>query len=113
MHKSLTSYIIGFVLSIALTLIAFGLVMSHTLPTMILIADIVGLAVIQICIQLFFFLHLGRESKPYWNILSLVFALGVIVIIVGGSLWIMDNLNYNMMMSPEQMNMYMHDHQGF
>lgn len=107
-----TSYIIGFILSIALTLLAFWLVMAHVFPTAIIIADIVGLAAIQVGVQLFFFLHLGRDSKPYWNVITLLFAAGVIVIIVGGSLWIMNNLNYNMMMSPEQMLHYMSENQG-
>jgi hypothetical protein len=31
----------------------------------------------------------------------------MLVVIVAGSLWIMNNLNYNMMMTPEQMDAYM------
>lgn len=107
------AYITGYILSVILTIIAFGLVMVAHLPKKILIADILGLAIVQLFVQLYFFLHLGREQKPYWNALVFLFAVGVVVIIVGGSLWIMNNLNYNMTMSPEQMEMYMHDHQGF
>lgn len=48
-------------------------------------------------IQLFFFLHLGQESKPYWNSQLFLFMLTILVILVIGSLWIMHNLSYNVM----------------
>jgi cytochrome o ubiquinol oxidase operon protein cyoD len=53
-----------------------------------------------------FFLHLGRESKPRWNLNALLFAVLVVVIIVFGSLWIMHNLNYHMQ-NPQQINKYL------
>jgi len=63
------------------------------------------LATIQLFVQLIFFLHLDREPKPFWNLQVLMFAAGVIVIIVVGSIWIMNNLNYNMM--PSDVNNYL------
>jgi cytochrome o ubiquinol oxidase operon protein cyoD len=47
-------------------------------------------------VQLIFFLHLGRGSNVRWNILVLSFASLVVIIIVTGSLWIMNNLDYHM-----------------
>lgn len=93
----LLSYIIGFVFSIVLTFLAYILVVNHVLNGGLLVAVIVALAIIQLFVQLFFFLHLGKESKPRWNLLMFSFALSVVVIIVFGSLWIMNNLDYNMM----------------
>lgn len=90
-------YVIGFVLSIILTLVAYILVVNHVMSGAGLVAVIVGLAIIQLFVQLFFFLHLGEESKPRWNLMSLLFAAMVVIIVVFGSLWIMNNLNYNMM----------------
>jgi heme/copper-type cytochrome/quinol oxidase subunit 4 len=46
-------------------------------------------------VQLFFFLHIGRESKPRLNAAAFLFATLVVTILVAGSLWIMDNLNYH------------------
>lgn len=108
-----TSYAIGFVLSIVLTAAAFLLVHIHvvhhhqTPSDNFMMAALPILAVIQLFIQLIFFLHLSRESKPRWNALALLFAITVVVILVIGSLWIMSNLNYRMMYSPSQVNQYL------
>ncbi|MDB5178616.1 MAG: putative cytochrome ubiquinol oxidase chain cyoD [Patescibacteria group bacterium] len=102
-----TSYVVGFVLSVLLTLGAYFVVAQHLpgehpwLSHRVLIGAVVGLAVIQLMVQLFFFLHLGRESKPRWNLTVFLFALMVVTIVVGGSLWIMKNLDYHMM-SPDK-----------
>lgn len=55
------------------------------------------LAVFQALIQLIFFLHLGIESKPRWNLMLFFFMVLVIFIVVSGSIWIMHNINYNAM----------------
>lgn len=104
-HGSVRNYAIGFISSVFLTFFAYIIVVGHMFDTSMAIAIIMGLAVIQLIVQLVFFLHLGQESKPRWNIAALLFMLLVVAIIVGGSLWIMNNLNYNM--SPAQMNHYM------
>lgn len=55
-----------------------------------------GLATLQLVVQLLTFLHLNEEKGPKWKIHSLWFALLMAFIIVVGSIWIMVNLNYNM-----------------
>ncbi len=62
---------------------------------------------IQLVLQLITFLHLGDEDKPRWQTSSFVFTFLMAIIIIVGSIWIMMNLNYNMGMSPEQMDEYM------
>jgi cytochrome o ubiquinol oxidase operon protein cyoD len=110
-HGSVASYIAGFVLSLMLTLTAYLLVLRHVnshhsiLSHGTLVFMLVGLALTQLIVQLIFFLHLDRESKPHWNMTVLLFAVTVVVIIVFGSLWIMDNLNYHHP-SAEQINKY-------
>ncbi len=64
-------------------------------------------ALLQLAIQLWTFLHLGEEKKPRWQTQSFLFAFAMAVVIVVGSIWIMMNLNYNMGMSPVQMEEYM------
>ncbi|MEO8105561.1 MAG: cytochrome o ubiquinol oxidase subunit IV [Candidatus Saccharibacteria bacterium] len=108
---SLLSYSSGFVLSIILTLAAYQLVVNHLVAGWALIFTILGLAVVQLLVQLLFFLHLGRESKPRWNLVVFLFMVLVVVIIAGGSLWIMKNLNYRTM-SPAQTKTYLRDHEG-
>jgi cytochrome o ubiquinol oxidase operon protein cyoD len=115
---SKTTYVIGFVLSLILTGLAFLLVQIHLnhhhhYPSdNFLLVALVALAVVQLFVQLVFFLHLSRESKPRWNALALAFAITVVVILVIGSLWIMSNLNYRMMSSPTQTNQYLKSQDG-
>ena len=99
---NLRTYVIGFALSIVLTLIAYALVVNEVWSSNVLIAVIIGLAIVQLFVQLVFFLHLGRESKPRWNLIVLTFAVIVVVIVVLGSLWIMQNLNYSHEHGPEE-----------
>ncbi|MGL4539765.1 MAG: cytochrome o ubiquinol oxidase subunit IV [Candidatus Rhabdochlamydia sp.] len=91
------TYVIGFALSILLTLVAYFIVVEHVFNNGVLVSTIIGLGVVQMLIQLLFFLHLGQEPKPYWNCQLFLFMLTILVILVIGSLWIMHNLSYNVM----------------
>ena len=94
-HGSRKSYTIGFLLAIALTLVPFGLVMSHaSLGTPLIIAVF---ALAQIGVHVVYFLHVDRSEAQRWNLAALVFTAIVVCIILGGSLWIMHNLYVNMM----------------
>lgn len=91
-------YVIGYILSLVLTLNTFILVSSPStilsLNTVMLLAL---LAVLQVIAQLIFFLHLGREEKPRWNSMAFWTMVMVVLFIVIGSIWVMNNLDYNMM----------------
>jgi cytochrome o ubiquinol oxidase operon protein cyoD len=91
------SYILGFVLSILLTLAAYFMTTNQVLQKDLLLWGVILIGIIQALIQLVLFLHLGKEPKPRLNFLTFLFMLSVVIIITGGSLWIMANLNYNMM----------------
>lgn len=108
-----TTYIIGYISSFILTLTAFTLVALGTLPVTLLIVLIVALAVIQLVIQLVFFLHIGSGHGARWKIVTFLFAVVIIVILVGGSIWIMNNLNYNMIhMNSHDQDIYLKQHEG-
>ena len=100
-------YLVGFILSLVLTIAAYGLVMSGGAGSRIII--LLGvLAIVQMFVQLVFFLHLGDDAKPRMKLWSFVFMAVTLLIIVAGSIWIMHNMNYNMThMTPEQKNDYM------
>jgi cytochrome o ubiquinol oxidase operon protein cyoD len=100
-HGTLTSYVIGFVLSLLFTMVPYYLVVEKKLAAGTLTAAILGFAVIQLLVQITFFLHLGREPRPRWNLLFFVSTVGIILLIGIGSLWIMDHLDHNM--SPSDM----------
>jgi len=107
---SMRSYTTGFIVSIGLTIAAYLLVSQNILTGWGLVYAILGLAVIQLFAQLFFFLHLGRGPNRKWNFVTLILMLIIVFIVVAGSLWIMHNLNYHM--SPQQMNLYMRQQDG-
>ena len=98
LKKKTTAYVLGLALSLVLTLLAFGMVESHILTGHLFPTHevarfwLVIFAVIQLGVQLELFMHLGDEPKPRWNMLALSFAVIVVTIIVGGTLWIMSNL---------------------
>jgi cytochrome o ubiquinol oxidase operon protein cyoD len=94
---SYKSYAAGFILSVVLTVIAFGLVMSGVLPRRAVLFGIFGAAVVQMLVHLHYFLHLNSSSENHWNVAALIFTILIMVIFVGGSIWIMYSLNYRMM----------------
>ncbi len=105
------SYIAGFVLSVLITVLAYVFVVQGLWPKEVLLYIVTALALTQLMVQLVFFLHLGRGGR--WKLLTFFFAVIVAGILVIGTLWVMHNLNYNMMhMSPDEMNQYMKEHEG-
>ncbi len=96
-HGSLTSYTIGFLLSLLLTAGSFGAVMSGVVPHAMILPAIVVLAVTQLLVQLALFLHLGSAPDQRSNTVIFLLTGMLIAIIVAGSLWVMHNANMNMM----------------
>ena len=94
---SYKTYAAGFILSILLTLIAFTLVMSGGLPRTAVWVGIFSAAILQILVQLHYFLHLDTSSASRWNIMALLLTVLIMAILVGGSIWIMHSLNDRMM----------------
>lgn len=95
------SYIIGFALSLVFTFIPYYMVVNQIVTGTTLLITILGFAVIQMLIQIFFFLHLGRGPKPFYNIVFFGFTIATILVVVGGSVVITKNLHYNMAV-PDQ-----------
>lgn len=111
MRKPSKSYAAGYVFSILLTLIAYFFTVDGMFSSNNLIFAIVCLALIQVFIQLVFFLHINVEKRPRWNLLIFFSTVSVILIVVIGSLWIMSHLNYNMM--PQEMDQHLLEEEGF
>jgi cytochrome o ubiquinol oxidase operon protein cyoD len=88
---------------VTLTISAFLLVWAYrTADGMIysrgvLIALLAFLAVMQLVVQALFFLHVSAERRVRINLYSGLFTVMVVLTIVIGSVWVMENLNYNMM----------------
>ncbi|WP_042884689.1 cytochrome o ubiquinol oxidase subunit IV [Cupriavidus necator] len=96
-HASFKSYAIGFILAVILTVIPFKIVMDGNLDKGTILWIVLGMAAVQILVHLKYFLHLDSSSEQRSNVVALLFTALVLVIVLAGSLWIMHNLNTNMM----------------
>ncbi len=97
-HGTLKGYLTGFGLSVVLTAIPFWIVMGHVLPNAAMTATaVMGLAMIQVVVHMIYFLHMNTRSEGGWTMLALIFTLVLVVIMLSGSLWVMYNMNTNMM----------------
>lgn len=94
--KTLASYVVGFLLCVLLTFIAFGLVKTHVLADSSLYIALAVLAIVQLFVQTVCFLRLNTSKDGQWNSLPFLFVILIIAVFVGGTLWIMYNLNYYM-----------------
>jgi cytochrome o ubiquinol oxidase operon protein cyoD len=102
-HGTTASYVVGFILSLIFTAIPYYMVVNKTISGTALLATILGFAVLQMFVQIFFFLHLGRGPKPLYNVAFFVSTVGIILVVVVGSIFIMDHLHYNMAMTPQDL----------
>lgn len=78
-------------MSLILTLIPLYCVVEHTFSRTGLIVVIIGLAIAQMAIQLFFFMHVTEKEGegPQWHKSALILGLVIVFTIVAGSLWVM------------------------
>ncbi|MBP0588615.1 cytochrome o ubiquinol oxidase subunit IV [Paraburkholderia sp. LEh10] len=96
-HGSVKSYVIGMLLSLVLTFASFGVVMAHLVPKSMGLTAVVVLCVVQLLVQLRYFLHLGSSADQRANTGIFICTALLIVIIIAGSLWVIHNANVNMM----------------
>ena len=104
-HASVKSYLVGFILSVVLTAIPFGLVMSEThygFTADTVLAAILLFAVVQVFVHVVYFLHMDRSAEQRWNVVAFGFTVLILAIVVAGSVWIMRNATANMAHGPMQ-----------
>jgi cytochrome o ubiquinol oxidase subunit IV len=90
-------YVVGLAFATALTAASFligktGLIYPPALPMALL-----ALAVAQMGVHLVFFLHVTSGPDNTNNILALAFGVLIVLLVVLGTIWIMYNMNANMM----------------
>jgi cytochrome o ubiquinol oxidase operon protein cyoD len=93
----LLGYVVGLGLAILLTATSFfvagtNLVWEPSIPVALIV-----LAIAQMGVHLVFFLHITTGPDNTNNVMALAFGLLIVLLVIGGSLWIMANLNHNMM----------------
>ncbi len=101
----LIGYVVGLGLAVLLTITSFfvagtDLVWQPSIPVALVV-----LAIAQMGVHLVFFLHITTGADNTNNVLALGFGLLIVFLVIGGSLWIMSNLNHNMMPMDQIMQM--------
>ena len=94
--QKIQTYFIGLVLSAILTIAAFYFVQSKSIWGPSIPVALAVLAVAQIGVHLAFFLHLTTGPDNVNNSLALAFGTLVVALVIGGTLWIMYNMDQNM-----------------
>jgi cytochrome o ubiquinol oxidase subunit IV len=95
--QGVQGYLIGLVLASALTGAAFYVVHTSLIWGPGIPVALVALAVAQIGVHLVFFLKITTAPDNTNNVLALAFGVLIVALVIGGSLWIMDHLNQNML----------------
>lgn len=90
------SYLIGLVLSIILTVVSFALPGTGLVWGPGIVVALVVFAIAQMGVHLVFFLHITTAPDNTNNVLALAFGVLIVFLVIGGSLWIMANLDANM-----------------
>lgn len=101
----LATYVIGLALAILLTVASFWVAKTDMIYGPGIPEALATLAVAQMGIHLVFFLHLTTAPDNTNNILALAFGLLIVGLIVFGAVWIMANLNHNLMPMQQLMQM--------
>jgi cytochrome o ubiquinol oxidase subunit IV len=100
-------YTIGLALAVILTATSFWVANTSLLWAPGIPLGLGVLAIAQMGVHLVFFLHITTGPDNTNNVLALAFGVLIVTLVVAGSLWIMTNLNDNMMPPAELMNMHM------
>lgn len=89
---------LGLISALVLMAAAYRIVVHYHLTDTALTWTVLSLAGLSALLQTFFFLHVGMGDKPRWHLITFVFTAFIILIVVVGTVWIMDNLDYNTML---------------
>jgi cytochrome o ubiquinol oxidase subunit IV len=101
-REGIQGYVIGLVLATLLTLVSFYVAKSDQFWQPSIPIALVVLAIAQMAVHLIFFIHITTAPDNTNNILALAFGVLIVALVIVGSLWIMYNLNHNLM-PPDQM----------
>jgi cytochrome o ubiquinol oxidase operon protein cyoD len=94
---SVLSYTVGLAFALLLTAASFIVSQTHLLWAPGLPVGLAVLAIAQMGVHLVFFLHISSGADNTNNVLALAFGVLIVTLVVSGSLWIMANLDSNMM----------------
>ena len=100
LRRVVGGYVIGFALSIVLTIASFWVTRTNFIYGPALAVALLVLAVAQMGVHLVFFLHITTDPDNTNNVLALAFGVLIVCLVVFGSIWVMIHMNQNMMPMP-------------
>ena len=96
----------GLVLAVILTATSFWAANTSALWAPGVPLGLAVLAITQMGVHLVFFLHITTAPDKTNNVLALAYGLFIVFLVMAGSLWIMANLDYNLMLPLELMDVH-------
>ena len=91
------SYVIGYVLALALTGVAFAAVRWPSFAATTTLAIVFGLALVQIIVHFRFFLHISLAKSSRDDLQLVLFSTLIVALMVSGTIVILMNLRERMM----------------
>ncbi len=88
--------LIGFFSSLILLVFIYGVVAFRFLPESVEMPAVIFLGTLVAVLQIVYYFHVGLEPHSKWSILMLLFTILVTVLVIGGSMWIMYNVMYDL-----------------
>ncbi len=101
----IVGYTIGLALAVIMTAVSFYIVHSRLIWGPGIPIGLIVLAIGQMGIHLVFFLHVNTGPDSTNTILALAFGLLIVFLVLAGSIFIMTNLNQNMLPMDQIMKM--------
>ena len=101
--EGIRTYLIGLGLAILLTATSFFIATTNLVWTPSIPVALVVLPIAQMGVHLVFFLHITTGPENTNNVMALAFGVLIVLLLIGGSLWIMAHLNQNMMMPMDRL----------
>jgi cytochrome o ubiquinol oxidase subunit IV len=95
-QKDLHTYLWGLAVAVILTVVPFALVYWHVMPVFALWIAIASFALIQVVVHFHCFLHVRPPHENVDESLLLVFTVLILVMMAGGTVWILGNLHSRM-----------------
>jgi cytochrome o ubiquinol oxidase subunit IV len=102
--SELLVYTTGLFLAVLLTATSFWVANTLVLWGPGVPLGLAVLSIAQMGVHLVFFLHITTAPDKTNNVLALAFGILIVFLVIAGSLWIMTNLNDNMMPMSQLMN---------
>lgn len=84
-----TGHVIGFIVSLALTVAAAWVALKTNLSFNMIMLIIGSLAFVQAGLQLFLFMHVNEGEDVKSNMVNLTYGIFTAVVIVLGTMWVM------------------------